>query len=81
MSMQPPTSSESAAATVPPVKAIRMPVTGYCRCSRHTCWHVRDCRSTAYVRVERAPKQEGAPSTSVVLCRECAAPTRRTRVA
>jgi hypothetical protein len=79
--MLPPSPPESVATSVSPVRAIRMPITGYCRCARHTCWHARECRSTAYVRIERAPKEEGAPSSSVVLCRECAAPTRRQSVA
>lgn len=57
-----------------------MGVSGICRCSRHTCWHQRSCHSAAYVRVERVatPRSE---ASWVVLCRECAAPTRRQRTA
>jgi hypothetical protein len=64
-----------------PVKASRSPATGACKCIRRLCWHQRECRSTGVVRVLRAPDQEGKNRTSVVLCRECAAPTQRNRVA
>lgn len=72
-----------AASEVPtsPAKATRTPASGACRCARHSCWHARDCKSSGVVRILRAPKIDGGPTSSVVLCRECAAPTRRTSVA
>ena len=59
----------------------RTPASGACRCARHSCWHARDCKSSGVVRIQRAPKIDGGPPSTVVLCRECAAPTRRTSVA
>lgn len=81
MSVYPSTAPVSDISPVPPTKAVRTPAAGPCRCSRRTCWHAHDCRASGIVRILRAPKVEGGPSASVVLCRECAAPTRRQRVA
>jgi hypothetical protein len=64
-----------------PVKATRTPASGACKCARHACWHQKTCRSNGVVRILRAPDPGSDSRTSVVLCRECAAPTRRNRVA
>lgn len=66
--------------TTPAPQRSLMSVSGVCGCARHTCWHQRECRSSAYVRIERVPTPRTAASW-VVLCRECAAPTRRQRTA
>ncbi|MGA2294785.1 MAG: hypothetical protein ABSG24_06120 [Acidimicrobiales bacterium] len=63
-----------------PVKAIRTPASGSCGCARRNCWHQRQCRSSGYVRILRVPAPDTEVRTSVVLCRECAAPTQRKRV-
>jgi hypothetical protein len=65
--------------TVP--KALRRPASGPCACSRNSCWHQRGCRGSGVVRIVRAPDPSKAFRPSVVLCRECAAPTQRNRVA
>jgi hypothetical protein len=62
------------------VKATRTPASGPCGCSRHQCWHQRQCRSSGVVRILRAPDPVSERRSSVVLCRECAAPTQRQRV-
>ncbi len=59
----------------------RQPASGPCRCSRRTCWHHGACRASGVVRVYRAGNAPGEPPPAVVLCRECAAPSQRTRVA
>ena len=59
----------------------RSPASGPCTCTRRACWHSRDCRGSGVVRILRAPAFEGAPRAAVVLCRECATPSRRNRVA
>lgn len=64
-----------------PVNVSRMPASGACKCARRSCWHSRECRSSGVVRIVRAPVPEREARSSVVLCRECAAPTRRNRVA
>ena len=64
-----------------PAKATRTPASGPCACARRTCWHVRQCRGTGVVRVLRAVNSNGSTSSSVVLCRECAASTQRNHVA
>ncbi|HSN02972.1 MAG TPA: hypothetical protein VLS91_05770 [Acidimicrobiales bacterium] len=66
---------------VPSVTALRTPASGACRCSRRSCWHQGACRASAVVRVLRAVDDPETDATSVTLCRECAAPTRRNRVA
>ncbi len=63
------------------VTSLRTPASGACRCSRRTCWHQGSCRASAVVRVLRAVGSPEAEPSSVTLCRECAAPTRRNRVA
>jgi hypothetical protein len=63
------------------VQPVRSAASGPCRCSRHTCWHARDCRSSGVIRILRISASTGESSSSVVLCRECAAPTQRNRVA
>jgi hypothetical protein len=63
-----------------PVRATRTPATGSCGCVRRSCWHQRQCRSSGVVRILRVPEPDTDIRTSVVLCRECAAPTRRQRV-
>jgi hypothetical protein len=73
--------SEVLQESLEPAKATRTPASGACRCARRTCWHSRDCRSSGVVRILRVANPEGTPRTSVVLCRECAAPTQRKRVA
>ena len=62
------------------VKATRTPASGPCGCHRHQCWHQRQCRSNGVVRILRAPDPVTERRSSVVLCRECAAPTMRLRV-
>lgn len=64
-----------------PVTATRSPAAGACGCHRHFCWHQRHCRSNGVVRILRAPNPGTDIRSSVILCRECAAPTQRTRVA
>lgn len=59
----------------------RQPASGPCRCSRRTCWHHGACRASGAVRVYRTANATGEPPPPVVLCRECAAPSQRTRVA
>jgi hypothetical protein len=61
--------------------ATRTPASGACKCARQTCWHQRQCRSNGVVRILRAAKANEEVRKSVVLCRECAAPTQRHRVA
>lgn len=61
--------------------ATRTAASGPCKCARNTCWHQHTCKSNGYIRILRAAKFEGETRTSVVLCRECAAPTGRKRVA
>jgi hypothetical protein len=63
------------------VTPTRSAASGPCKCARHSCWHSRECRSNGVVRILRAPVPERETRSSVVLCRECAAPTRRNRVA
>lgn len=63
------------------IKAVRTPATGACGCHRHSCWHQRVCRSSGVVKILRAPHPETGDRSSVILCRECAAPTPRKRVA
>jgi hypothetical protein len=65
----------------PVVKPKRSSATGPCRCARHTCWHQRDCKNRGIVRINRDLKPNATFAPSVVLCRECAAPTQRTYVA
>ena len=81
MSVLPTAASVSDISPASPAKAIRSAASGPCRCARRTCWHARECHSSGVVRIHRAPKVEGGLTSSVVLCRECAAPTRRQRVA
>ncbi|MGC2174087.1 MAG: hypothetical protein WA614_01345 [Acidimicrobiales bacterium] len=64
-----------------PPKTIRRPASGACGCSRNSCWHMRGCKGSGVVRVMRAPDPAKTFRPSVVLCRECAAPTQRNRVA
>ncbi len=59
----------------------RQPASGPCGCSRRSCWHHAHCRSSGVVRVYREPQPNREFPPSVILCRECAAPTQRTRVA
>lgn len=59
----------------------RRPASGPCGCARRTCWHRNHCRSSGVVRILRAPQANKDFRPSVILCRECAAPTRRNRVA
>lgn len=73
----PPNSVRSA----PTSGATRTPATGACKCARRTCWHQRQCRSNGAVRIIRAGEANEGDRKSVVLCRECAAPTQRYRVA
>jgi len=68
-------------ASSPVLAPTRTAASGPCKCTRRTCWHARDCRSSGVVKIVRAPVPERATRSSVVLCRECAAPTRRNRVA
>jgi hypothetical protein len=65
--------------TAKPVKATRTPASGACGCARRSCWHQRQCRSSGVVRILRAPEPKKETRSSVVLCRECAAPSRRQR--
>ncbi|MFI5035378.1 MAG: hypothetical protein ACHQFZ_04150 [Acidimicrobiales bacterium] len=64
-----------------PVTPIRRPASGPCKCTRRTCWHQHDCRASGVVRILRAVDPKKKTPSSVVLCRECAIPTRRNRVA
>jgi hypothetical protein len=59
----------------------RTPASGACKCARQSCWHQRQCRSNGAVRILRAAKSNEEVRKSVVLCRECAAPSQRHRVA
>lgn len=63
-----------------PVRASRTPASGVCGCVRRSCWHQRQCRSSGTVRVLRIAEADNDDRSSVVLCRECAAPTQRKRV-
>lgn len=63
------------------VRPVRAAASGPCRCSRHSCWHMRECRSRGSVRIIREPAVGGVSNGSIVLCRECAAPTQRKRIA
>lgn len=65
----------------PVVKPKRSAATGPCGCARHTCWHHRNCRNGGVVRITRDVKANATFAPSVILCRECAAPTQRTYVA
>jgi hypothetical protein len=76
MSMFPPDSRVSDPA---PVKATRTNASGPCGCARRSCWHQRQCKSSGVVRILRAPEPKKEVRSSVVLCRECAAPTQRQR--
>jgi len=76
MSMFPP---EAPVPNPVPVKATRTPASGACGCARRLCWHQRQCRSKGVVRILRAPEPKKETRSSVVLCRECAAPTQRQR--
>jgi hypothetical protein len=71
---------EPSAGGTPTVRATRTPASGPCGCSRHHCWHQRQCRSSGVVRILRAPDPVSELRSSVVLCRECAAPSQRQRV-
>jgi len=68
----------SANATIRPVRSA---ASGPCRCTRRSCWHSRQCNSNGVVRISRVVASSGKTVSSVVLCRECAAPTQRNRVA
>ena len=63
------------------ITATRTPASGACKCARRACWHQKTCRSNGVIRILRAPDPGSETRSSVVLCRECAAPTRRNRVA
>jgi hypothetical protein len=76
MSMFPPEGPVPNPATV---TATRTPASGACGCARRLCWHQRQCRSSGVVRILRAPDPKKETRSSVVLCRECAAPTQRQR--
>jgi hypothetical protein len=76
MSVFPP---EQPAQEPAPVKATRTPASGACGCARRSCWHQRQCRSSGVIRILRAPEPKKEIRSSVVLCRECAAPTQRSR--
>jgi hypothetical protein len=65
---------------VTPITATRTAASGPCGCARRSCWHQRQCRSNGIVRILRAPDPISELRSSVVLCRECAAPTQRQRV-
>lgn len=65
----------------PEPEATRRPASGPCGCARRSCWHRNQCRSSGVVRILRAPQPKKEFRSSVVLCRECAAPTQRNRVA
>jgi hypothetical protein len=79
----PPPASEQTSTQLPvaPRRPVRTAASGPCRCSRRTCWHARDCRSGGVVRILRASPTTEKTNCSVVLCRECAAPTQRMRMA
>jgi hypothetical protein len=62
-----------------PVRATRTAASGACGCARRWCWHQRQCRSSGVVRILRAPEPNKDARSSIVLCRECAAPTQRSR--
>ncbi|HEY1825095.1 MAG TPA: hypothetical protein VGG21_03945 [Acidimicrobiales bacterium] len=72
--------SNSAGSGVSPVRSVRLPGAGPCKCSRKTCWHQQGCRSTGAVKILRMADIE-EERKYVTLCRECAAPSRRQRVA
>lgn len=68
--------------TTPAAPRSRVAASGPCGCARRSCWHSRGCKSNAVVRIFRAPDPEkSAIRPTVLLCRECAAPTQRNRVA
>ena len=73
--------SDSSASVPSYAVSTRRPASGPCKCARNTCWHQHQCKSNGIVKILRAAKTEDEERTSVVLCRECAAPTRRQRVA
>jgi hypothetical protein len=82
LSLVPPEQASSVTSEVSnPRKPIRRPASGPCGCARTSCWHQRGCRSNGVVRILRAPNPAKTFRPSVVLCRECAAPTQRNRVA
>jgi len=66
---------------ITPVRPVRAAASGPCRCSRRSCWHSRQCNSNGVVRISRVAASSAESISSVVLCRECAAPTQRNRVA
>jgi hypothetical protein len=66
---------------IPAVRPARAAASGPCRCSRRSCWHSRQCKTSGVVRISRVKASSGESNSSVVLCRECAAPTQRNRVA
>ena len=72
--------SNSAYSGVTNLRPTRLPAAGPCKCSRHTCWHQQHCKSSGSVKILRKADTE-EERQYVVLCRECAAPTRRARVA
>jgi hypothetical protein len=72
--------SSSVPSKVTNLRPARLPASGPCKCSRHTCWHQQHCKSNGAVKVLRMADVE-EDRKYVVLCRECAAPTRRVRVA
>jgi hypothetical protein len=51
---------------------LRSAGSGPCQCGRHTCGHAGDCHAGGVVRFSRNSRSQF--NTSVVLCRECAAP-------
>lgn len=65
----------------PAVRPVRSAASGPCRCSRRSCWHMRQCHSRGIVRIFRVNPSGGESNFSIVLCRECAAPTQRKRMA
>jgi len=69
------------AGAVPAARSVRAAASGPCRCNRKSCWHSRQCNSNGVVRISRVAATGGGVISSVVLCRECAAPTQRNRVA
>jgi hypothetical protein len=53
-------------------RPLRTAASGPCRCNRHTCGHAGECHSGGVVRFLRNSRSKDV--SSVVLCRECAAP-------
>ena len=80
LSLVPAEMASSAQADIAAPK-VRRPASGPCACARNSCWHARGCRGNGVVRIIRAPDPTKTFRPSVVLCRECAAPTQRNRVA